>query len=79
VNAPLLDDHLCFPETVEDFPIEALIPELFRRPGFLAGHGNRLALSLQYLDLAQLRHDLLRRKSFPCHLLSPSQFNTLVL
>jgi len=28
VDAPLLDDHLCFPETVEDFTIEAFIPEL---------------------------------------------------
>lgn len=27
VDAPLLDDDLCLPETVEDFTIEALIPE----------------------------------------------------
>ena len=27
VGAPLVDDDPCFPETVEDFPIEAFIPE----------------------------------------------------
>ena len=32
----------------------------------------------QHLDLAQLRHDLLRRKSLPSHLLSPFQSNTLI-
>lgn len=51
---------------------------LLRRPGFLAGHGNRLALSLQHLNLAKLRHDLLRRKSLPGHLLSPFQCDTLI-
>jgi hypothetical protein len=49
---------------------------LFRRPGFLAVHGNRLALSLQHLNLAQLRNDLLRTQSFPGHHPSPS---TLIL
>jgi transposase InsO family protein len=31
--------------------------------------------SLQHLNLAQLRHNLLRRKSLPSHLLSPFQFD----
>jgi hypothetical protein len=52
---------------------------LLCRSGFFARKGDRLALCLQHLDLAKLRHDLLRRKSFPGHLLSPFQFNTLVL
>jgi hypothetical protein len=33
VDAPLLDDDLCFPEAVEDLPIEAFIPE-FAVEGF---------------------------------------------
>ena len=37
-----------------------------------------LALSLQHLNLAQLRHNLLSQKSLPCHLLSPFQSNTLI-
>ena len=28
VDAPLLNDDLCFSKTVEDLPIEAFIPEL---------------------------------------------------
>ena len=28
VDAPMLDDYLSFPETVEDLTIEAFIPEL---------------------------------------------------
>jgi hypothetical protein len=40
MDAPLVDD-LCLPETVDDFPIEALVRELlFCHPGFLAGHRN---------------------------------------
>jgi hypothetical protein len=78
VDAPILDDRLCLSETVKDLAIEAFVPELLCRPDFLAGHGNRLALSLQYLNLARLRHNLLSSKSLPGHLLSPFQFNTLI-
>ena len=79
MDAPFPNDHLVPPESVEDFAIQTFIPELLlSRFGFLAGHGNRLALTLQYLDLAQLRLDLLLRKSLACHLLSSFQFNTLI-
>jgi hypothetical protein len=57
---------------------EAFILELLCRPGFLAGRGNRLALSLQHLNLTKNGHNLLRRKSHPGHLLSLFQSNTLV-
>ena len=33
VDAPLLDNHLCLPEAVEDLTIEAFIPE-FAVEGF---------------------------------------------
>ena len=77
VDALHLDDRLRFLETVEDLAIEAFIPELLCRSGFLTGNGNRLALCLQHLNLAKLRHDLVRRKSLPGHVLSPFQFDTL--
>jgi len=38
--------------------------------------GKLLAAAPQNLNLAQLCHDLLRRKSLPALLLSPFQFNT---
>jgi hypothetical protein len=52
VEAPHLDDHLGLPEAVEDFAIEAFIPELLGRSGFLAGYSNRLSLRLQHFNLA---------------------------
>ena len=75
--APFLDDHLRFLKTVEDFAIEALVPEfLLCRSGLFARKGNRLALCLQHLNLAKLRHDLLRHKSFLAifFFLLPSRF-----
>ena len=44
---------------------------LLERPGFRAGHRDAFALS-------QLRDNLLSSKSFPGHLVSPSQFNTVI-
>ena len=38
VDAPFLDDHLGFLETVEDLAIEALSPELLGCSGFLTSH-----------------------------------------
>ena len=36
VDAPILDNHLCLPEAVEDFPIQTFIPEfLLCRPASL--------------------------------------------
>jgi hypothetical protein len=58
--------------------IAPTIVALLCRSSFLASHSNCLALCLQHLNLAKLRYNLLRRKSYPCHLLSPFQFNTLI-
>ena len=64
LRAPILDADLSFPETVKDLAIQAFIPELLCRPDFLAGHGNRLPPTLQNLNLAKLRNNLLSTKSF---------------
>jgi hypothetical protein len=58
--------------------IAPTIVALLCRSGFLTSQSNRFALGLQYLNLAKLRHDLLRAKSFPGHLLYPFQFDTLI-
>ena len=79
MDAAFLDDPLGFFEAVEDLAIEAFIPELLLGcSGFLPSHSNRFALGLQHLNLAKLRYNLLRRKSFSGHLLSPFQFDTLI-
>ena len=64
LRAPILDAELRFPETVKDLAIQAFIPELLCRPDFLAGLGNRLPPTLQNLNLAKLRNNLLSTKSF---------------
>jgi len=59
VDAPAFDHCLSFLNAVEDFTVQAFVPELLRRSGFLAGRSNAFALSLQDLDLPELRNDLL--------------------
>jgi hypothetical protein len=53
--------------------------KLLFRPGLPAGHSSRLAICSQHSNLAQLCSNLLGIWSFPCHLVSHSQFNILDL
>jgi hypothetical protein len=78
-RALIPDKDLRFPETVEDFVIQTFIPEICSTvPASFQAMAIVLPGPCKTFILAKLRHNLLGSKSFPGHLRSPFQFNTLI-